>query len=94
MECLNRGGKGYVIISTGWVSNRFETKASPALTAVENLGKPKIINYFKENCLILGRRRQRRRLLKPSESGLRSQEKARLHFGNIGGQMSSHQNDS
>ncbi len=52
MECLNRGGKDYVTIYW-WVSNRFETKASPVLTAVENIGKSTIINYFEENCLIL-----------------------------------------
>ncbi len=53
MECLNREGKRLGDYFYGWASNRFETKASPALTAVGNIGKPTIINYFEDNCLIL-----------------------------------------
>jgi hypothetical protein len=36
-----------------WVSNGSESKAPPALTAVENIGKYNIINCFYGNCLVL-----------------------------------------
>jgi hypothetical protein len=46
MVRLNCGGKDYGNISTGEYQTRFEPIASPALTAVENIGKLLIISYF------------------------------------------------